>query len=363
MQTTAQAPFFSIVMPVYNVDRYIDETLECVVNQTYTSWELIVVDDASPDDSMEYVEAVAANDARIKIITNAQNKGAAESRNIGMDAAQGQYIWFADADDIIDLDLLERVRDEIDKTSAQIILFGLTELYFDTANQFLYSNELPMQQARYSKPEEWRGKIIDMEQSTHFGYTNCKFYDLEFLRQQNVRFKQLLLAEDFAFNVDAFRNASSIAILDGTPYQYRKSDGHSTTNANAYTYAEYYDLVRGRIEAMRNLLEEWGVYDDRAREILGSLYARYVISAIERTYHSNAKLNKTEREEYIVQLMDDPLYEELIPYAKARDSKITQKGIKVLQSRNVSSCARFGKMVNFARTNMYGLFTKARSGR
>lgn len=350
-------------MPVHNAEQYVAEAVECIVGQTYANWELVVVDDASSDGSIGIVEAAAVDDSRIKMIANERNEGAAESRNIGMDAARGRYIWFADADDTFDLDLLKRAAAEIEATDAQIVLFGLVERYFDARGKLLYCNEISMEPVRCASPREWRSEIIELERDTHFGYAACKFYDLEFLRQERVRFQSLLLYEDFAFNVDAFRHAESIAIIAGTPYHYRKIEGKSTTNANAYTYAQYYELAKGRIASLRELLDEWDVFDDHARAVLGSLYARYLISAIERTYHANAKLGKAQRAEFIVQLMDDPLFDELIPYAQAKDSRIAQKGIRVLQSRNVSACARFGKMVNLARTYMYGLFTKLRSGR
>ena len=96
----ANTHLVSIVVPVYNAARFIDETIKTVLDQTYTNWELLLVDDKSTDESVELIKPYAAKDKRIKLLRNKQNSGAAISRNKGIDAAKGRYIAFLDADDL-----------------------------------------------------------------------------------------------------------------------------------------------------------------------------------------------------------------------------------------------------------------------
>lgn len=97
---THSAPLVSIVTPVYNSERFISDTIDSVLSQNYSSWELILIDDMSTDSSIEIINKYKIQDNRIKLIKNNQNLGAAKSRNRGTEVAHGRYIAFLDADDL-----------------------------------------------------------------------------------------------------------------------------------------------------------------------------------------------------------------------------------------------------------------------
>lgn len=100
----------SIIVPVYNVEKYIVETMDCVRRQTYTDWELLLVEDGSPDASAAVIEAYIreTGDGRIRLIRQPANMGAAQARNRGLKEAQGRYIAYLDADDLWVPEKLER---------------------------------------------------------------------------------------------------------------------------------------------------------------------------------------------------------------------------------------------------------------
>ncbi|MGF6906979.1 glycosyltransferase family 2 protein [Fusobacterium sp. PH5-44] len=100
-------PLVSIVMPVYNAEKYLTKSIESVIMQTYSNWELLLIDDCSQDDSSKLMKSFQEKDARIKGIKNSVNKGAAYSRNIGIENSTGCYIAFLDSDDIWNKDKLE----------------------------------------------------------------------------------------------------------------------------------------------------------------------------------------------------------------------------------------------------------------
>lgn len=95
-------PQISIVVPVYNAEKYIEQTVDMVMKQTFTDWELILVEDCSKDNSAEVLRSLESEfqDARIRVIYKEKNEGAAKARNTGIDAATGRYLAFLDADDI-----------------------------------------------------------------------------------------------------------------------------------------------------------------------------------------------------------------------------------------------------------------------
>jgi teichuronic acid biosynthesis glycosyltransferase TuaG len=93
-------PLISIVMPAYNAERYLKEAMDSVLKQTYSNWELILIDDGSSDNTVEVATKVAANDSRIKFYINPENLGVSNTRNKGISLANGEWIAFLDSDDI-----------------------------------------------------------------------------------------------------------------------------------------------------------------------------------------------------------------------------------------------------------------------
>ena len=107
-------PLFTVVMPAYGVEKYLAKAVESIESQTFQEWELIIVEDGSPDKTGSLAEKLKEKDARIRVIHHEQNKGLSEARNTGIQHATGRYIWFMDPDDTVDMDLLQQVADSLD---------------------------------------------------------------------------------------------------------------------------------------------------------------------------------------------------------------------------------------------------------
>jgi teichuronic acid biosynthesis glycosyltransferase TuaG len=103
----SQNHLISIILPTYNSETFISETISSVINQTYQNWELIIIDDCSTDNSMSIVDSFSKNENRIKFFKNKTNSGAAISRNIGLENSSGRFISFIDSDDVWELNKLE----------------------------------------------------------------------------------------------------------------------------------------------------------------------------------------------------------------------------------------------------------------
>lgn len=102
---------FSIIVPVYKVEKYLERCVESIINQTFEDFELILIDDGSPDRCGAICDEYAAEDERIKVI-HQKNQGVSVARNAGLDVATGDYICFVDSDDWIELDCLKTVYDK-----------------------------------------------------------------------------------------------------------------------------------------------------------------------------------------------------------------------------------------------------------
>ena len=121
-------PKVSVIIPVYNVEKYLRECLDSVVNQTLKDIEIICINDGSPDNSLAILEEYAKKDSRIIVISQ-ENSGVSTARNVGIDLAKGDYLYFIDADDYAEPDLLELSYQKALSTQCDIVNFGFFEHY------------------------------------------------------------------------------------------------------------------------------------------------------------------------------------------------------------------------------------------
>lgn len=362
--TGQPAPFFSLVMPAYNAQDHIGGILQAIVEQPFDSWELIVVDDCSTDGTRALVQHWADADARIRLISHETNQGPAAARNTGMAEARGTWLWMPDSDDSFDSDILVRAHALVTSGEFDVVLFGFTERYVGKRGEFLYDHPMPLPEIDWSDPALWHSCIIDLEQSTHYGYPWNKMYRLPLLRSIGAQFERVILIEDILFNIEVFGHVRSAAVLEGLPYCYIKQESTSVTNSNAYSAAEYYAVHRRRIGALRDQLSAWGVLDARAKGILGSLYARYILSTLERNCYAVPEgFGHKERVAWVRDTFEDPLFNELVPAARAHDSKALSVCAAVLKGRRAGLAVALGRLIYLVHRASYGAYTKIRSGR
>ena len=122
-------PEISIIIPCYNKEKYIAETIVSVINQTYLNWELIIIDDISSDNSASIIKMFSAKDNRIKCVTNLENKGANFSRNVGIQKSLGKYIVFLDADDVLSKNCLGNRYSKINNSEYNFCVFSMGTFY------------------------------------------------------------------------------------------------------------------------------------------------------------------------------------------------------------------------------------------
>ncbi len=134
-------PLISVIVPVYNVEKYIERCIESILGQTFTDFELIIVNDGSTDKSGEICDRYSNNDPRIRII-HKENGGLSDARNAGIEAANGEYIGFIDSDDYIDTDMYELLYQNICRENADISTCGIYDCYPDkTVTQEVNSSD------------------------------------------------------------------------------------------------------------------------------------------------------------------------------------------------------------------------------
>ena len=137
----------SIIMPLFNAERFLEETLQSIANQTYRDYELICIDDASNDLTVDIVKKAQLTDERIKLLHNQKREGAASSRNKGLSQAQGEYVSFLDGDDIFDEEMLEKAYACALENNLDVIIFE----YKHTSSEKIYQKQYIYRDENFKK--------------------------------------------------------------------------------------------------------------------------------------------------------------------------------------------------------------------
>ena len=212
----------SVIMPVYNAEKYLSEAIESVLNQMYTNFELLLINDRSTDNSKKICKEYSKKDSRIVLLeNNSENHGPGPTRNIGLDYATGEYIYFMDADDWIDQRLLQYAVNRIQETNADIVQFGVTYERYDE---------------NHSEQYFWSGKDIltkDEIKRDFFYYwkenTNSLWMHL-FRKElvESIKFENIIIGEDICYIMDALCNTEKIAYIAKSLYHYRYVEGSTS---------------------------------------------------------------------------------------------------------------------------------------
>jgi glycosyltransferase involved in cell wall biosynthesis len=169
----------SIIVPVYNAEKFLDKCLESLKNQTIKDIEIILVNDGSTDNSLEICNKYAQNDSRIKVLTQ-KNSGQSKARNVGIDNSNGEYIAFTDSDDWVDLDYYEKLVESCEKHDAEIACASIIRERKNTRKyRVKYTETLDVTDEQ---------EKIDVARVPNMCYVFNKVYKKSLLERLNLRF-------------------------------------------------------------------------------------------------------------------------------------------------------------------------------
>ena len=222
------SPAFSIIIPVYNVEKYLPQCVDSVLSQTYKDFELILVDDGSTDTSPSICDSFAAKDARVQVL-HQKNSGVSVARNNGVDVARGGYITFIDSDDWVEPDYLERFH--IEKGDAVLIVQGLE--YYDNRNSCFFKQ---VRVGNTLLEESDFKKEVEVNNLLHSGYPVAKAYKKELLNTE-IRFEpSISYHEDHIFVLQTLYNSKTIRLVDSIAYKYRYYHSNNTLSSKKHSW-------------------------------------------------------------------------------------------------------------------------------
>ena len=260
----------SVVIPVYNTEKYLRECLDSVVNQTLEDIEIICINDGSTDSSLEILKEYAKSDNRIIIISQ-ENKGQSVARNEGIAESNGEYIYFMDSDDFLELYALEEAYSLSRKNDLEILIFKLINFNDGSNNQFT------TEYYEMDFLKSFNKKIFNYmdlgESSLNLAVSPPgKLFKKELISQ--IRFIEGLIFEDNLFFAEAMLKAERVSFYDKHLYN-RRIRKDSTTSLNDIKFADSICIV----DKLIKLAKDYDIYDEfkygLAKKKIDSAYYRY----------------------------------------------------------------------------------------
>ncbi len=254
----------SVIIPIYNTEKYLESCIESVLHQTHQNLEIILVDDGSTDGSSAICDSFEQKNSRIKVI-HKENEGLGYTRNCGLKYATGEYVSFFDSDDILDENTYEYCIQEMKKYHADACFFGRKT--FTESGEYTVNTNVPeklIYRGREVAEEFSKNYIgwLQYEQTNPYIKESscCALYRRDIIEKNNIQFpsERECLSEDAFFNMDICRNADCVIIIPKNFYNYRYNPNSLTTKYDAERFRRilgYYQKLLEYIKKFPNVTD------------------------------------------------------------------------------------------------------------
>jgi len=312
MLASQKQPFFSIIIPVYNTEKYISDTLNSLIKQSFTDFEVILINDGSKDSSFDICHEYAKNDSRFKLFENDSNLGISSSRNNGISNANGLYCLFLDSDDQLANNTLISLYNILNNKNIDICFFGFKSIKNKNIKDFIFSSD-------YVSVLNKRHFVNCMHNGFDSDLISCvgsKAYRTRFLKDNNLLFSdRFKYHEDLGFILSALFKSQNVYILNEPFYEYHIRENGSTMTT--------YSLNRiDSIILARYLYKELFIANDLWNDNAQRFFYLNILSCILQNVDNCYKYNKNNFKKLILKISDSYYFGEMY-FAVIKNIKIS----------------------------------------
>ena len=273
---------YTVVIPVFNSEKYIERCLNSIIKQTYKNLDIIVINDGSRDNSLKICNQIANVDKRVRVF-NQKNKGVSITRNRGIEEAKGDFIIFVDSDDWIEKNTIESVNNEIEKNDVEMVMYGIrTSITKNKKKSIVIKKRFDSLLKKMIVNESLNGPVN-------------KVYNLDLIKKYNIKFMEKIdIAEDLLFNFYYFININSMVMINDELY-YCCTDNRESLSRK-YNPNKYEQLM-----IVNNLIEE-SLLINHKKELMKSvkfIRIKNIFSCIIDFNRKQCLLTKKEKKQFI----------------------------------------------------------------
>lgn len=309
----------SVIVPVYNVEKYLERCLDSIVNQTYKNLEVLLVNDGSKDASLNICEEYALKDQRIKVISQ-ENKGAAAARNTGINNAVGEYITFVDSDDYIDLNMYEEMMEINNQYNCDVVMCDCYKEKDNLREVFTH----PIRPGFYDKDMLYKEYFPSLLMTNSVDYPATISNWLLLIKRNIINDNELRYKEGMRFSEDLLFGSQVMYYANNFYYMKEKCYYHYMFNPTSVTKTFYQDKWI-LMKQLHTFIEEFFLskedYDFQRQVDLSLLYIVY--HCINNVKNSN--LSKEEKNNRITKLLNDTKVKEMFKRIKINSLEISWK--------------------------------------
>lgn len=334
-----EKPLISIIVPVYNVEKYLSKCLDSLLSQTLSQIEIICINDHSTDGSLSILSEYEKKDSRIKVVNFQENRKIGAARNVGLRMAQAEYIGFVDSDDWVNQDMYEKLYGIACSKNADIVAPYFYYSYYGENNVQKTQMGIPMENLSI----EERNKHLIININGYRFWTSLFKKTLFF--DNNLFFAEGIFAEDNAIATVVYLMASRIEQIDDTLYYYRQNNISAVRSFDNYNF---FDRMEAS-EICLNHMKDFGFYERYREEVEFSFISAYYVMTLTGCF---TRFSKPERKyaDKVIKRMNELMpnfrknkYYKLIP--------LKRRGLCFLCSVSFPLAAVAYRMVKFVRGN------------
>ena len=330
-------PLVSIIVPVYNVEKYLDRCMDTVLNQTLKDIEIILVDDGSPDNCPVRCDEYSDLDPRIKVI-HKENAGLGYARNSGLEVATGEYVAFIDSDDFVDISMYEELYSVAKKNSCDSVFCG----YFNLDNRLKaepVSEVLNL--TTFDTPKKIQNVLLDMIACKASSRKERKFrmsvwhsiYSRKLIEDNKIKFvsEREYISEDIFFHIDYLTKSSKIAFVPTPLYYYCYNDNSLTKTFRNDRFKKHKILYKGMLKKINS--QEY--YNNIVKQRVNRFFIGYVRSNM--VSICKAQISYNEKRRLIKEICYDNIWESLKDYPYYKMPLVHKTIMKLIKYKMVTA--------------------------
>lgn len=250
-------PQISVIVPVYNVEKYLPQCIDSILKQDFSDFELLLIDDGSKDKSGLICDEYAWQDKRVKVF-HRENGGVSSARNLGIDHAQGKYIAFIDSDDYIDVDYFSILM----RDPADLAVTGYVQFSNSNEDKIIYHSSFIEAIYRFEEFKDGISLLLNRNHTTPWN----KLFKTKIIKEYHIYFDpKIRFAEDTVFVQTYLFYSNVIVFQGGMPYHYRSYENEDSFFRYNLTSNEYIHTMQMELQAYENLVNKVGLPNQKSR--------------------------------------------------------------------------------------------------
>ncbi len=350
-------PEISVIIPAYNVEKWIGRAVRSLLGQTFGSFEVILVDDGSTDKTLEVCHELAASDERVRVL-HQENAGAAAARNAAMDVAVGTYLYFMDGDDWAEPEMLGDMHALAQAHNLDLVVCGFfIDTYYDEG-AFL-REERTCTDYVFDSRDHFRASAFALFDAQLLYAPWNKLYRRAYLEEQSIRFPETFW-DDLPFNLEVVRDIERVGLIGKNYYHFLRARGEAE---NTRYRPDMYEKREEEDRWLCDLFDSWGLgKSPEVREFLARRYAERLLGCIENLTCQGCELTTREKHEACKAMITSPRAEEALAWARPK-TKMLAVLFWTMRTANVGLVLSQSALISFVKHHNAHLFALLKANR